>query len=573
MVQLLRLDIDGFGKFDRHKTINFENGINFITGLNEAGKSTVLEAIMASIFKYTRGQIEPFLCWKNNDVCKTALTYKTQKGEIFRITSDYKSGRRRLDRVKKGSPEEIATLDKAIEPFIKRHFGFDDKKVFENTAFIRQSQMAILQDNSVRNKIKDMIEEVFTGRAEASATKALAKIRKIAKDTTKEIEVLEDEQRELKENLRSAEEKREVVAKDSGEFEKIDRQLSEKSKELEKQHKNKKLFDEKEKLLKEKEHLDEQIVKVDELLETLSEDKEPHREQPSNKKTTSIILIVIGGLLSITGIGAIIGIPLIIWGIIKLRKKEVTVEPIKKDSEKISKYSKEKKELLNRKAVIETRLEQYNLVNFNIDDFDELEVLKKDVDSLRDKKTELKTSIKTTTSFVESPEDVREKLNANKEKHLSLIMKIEEHELAAKFLELAESEVHHKLTPAIEKNSKPILKKITNERYSDLKIAEDTLDIRIKAPEIKEYVDVYFLSQGARDQLYFALRVIMSDLLGGEANIPLILDDPFHNFDDPRLRNTIDTLKQIAKNKQIILISHRPYHHEFKTVCDNVVEL
>ncbi|MCX6817295.1 MAG: DUF5362 family protein [Candidatus Aenigmarchaeota archaeon] len=573
MVQLLRLDVEGFGKFDRHKTINFENGINFITGLNETGKSTILEAIMASIFKYTRGQIEQFLCWKNNDVCRTALTYKTEKGETFKITSDYKSGRRRLDKIKKGNSEEIATLDKTIEPFIKKHFGFDDKKVFENTAFIRQSQMAILDDNSVRNKIKDMIEEVFAGRAEASATKALAKIRKIAKDATKETEVLEAEQHELKKNLRSAEDKRESVSRDSGEFEKVDKQLNEKSKELEKQQKNKKLFDEKEKLLKEKEHLDEQMTKVDELLETLSEGKEPQREQPSNKKTTSVILMVIGGLLSITVIGAIIGIPLIIWGIMKLRKKEVAIKPIKSDDEKISKYRKEKKEILNKKAVIETRLEEYSLVNFNINDFDELETLKKDVDSLKEKKTELKTSIKTTTSLVESPEDVREILDANKEKRLGFIMKIEEHELAAKFLEMAESEVHHKLTPAIEKNSKPILKKITNERYSDLRVEEDTLDIKIKAPEIKDYVDVFFLSQGARDQLYFVLRVVMSDLLGGEANIPLILDDPFHNFDDPRLRNTIDTLKQIAKNKQIILISHRPYHHEFKTVCDNVVEL
>ena len=134
-------------------------------------------------------------------------------------------------------------------------------------------------------------------------------------------------------------------------------------------------------------------------------------------------------------------------------------------------------------------------------------------------------------------------------------------------------QVQQKFTPSIEKNSKPLLKEITNQRYSDLKIEEKTLDIAVKVPETNDYVDVSYLSQGARDQLYFALRTVMSDLLGGEINIPLVLDDPFHNFDEPRLNKTIDTIKQISQNKQIILISHRPYHEEFKGFCDNVIEL
>jgi len=38
MVQLIKLDLEGFGKFDKEKTILFKEGINFITGLNEVGK-------------------------------------------------------------------------------------------------------------------------------------------------------------------------------------------------------------------------------------------------------------------------------------------------------------------------------------------------------------------------------------------------------------------------------------------------------------------------------------------------------------------------------------------------------
>jgi len=573
MVQLLKLEIEGFGRFDKEKTIKFEEGVNFITGLNEAGKSTILEAIVASIFKYSKMQIEPFFCWKNKNICKTALTYKTDKGEEFRISTDYKSNKRKLEEIKKGKLKEIANVDKTIDPYLREHFGFDDRKVFENTAFIRQSQMAILQDNSVRNKIKDMIEEVFAGRSEASATKSLARMKKIIKDSSKEIDLFEVEQKELKEKLGSAEETKESVVKDSGEFEKINKSLDEKTKEFEKLQKNKKLFDEKEKLINDQGHIDGQIEKVEELVETLSEEREPEQES-SPSRTTGIFMIVLGALISLTIIGAIIGIPLIIFGIKKLKEKEVKSSIPKTDhGSKLAKYQKEKKELINKKAVIEDRLENYKLVNFDVDDFDNLEDLKQEVDSLKQRKVELQTSIKTTTSLVDSPEEIKEEVDAIEGKKLDLLRKIQEHELASKYLELAESVVHNKFTPAIEKNSRPILKDITNERYSELKIEDETLDIKVKAPETKEYVDVFLLSQGARDQLYFTLRTVMSDLLGGNTNIPLILDDPFHNFDDSRLKKTIDAIKQISKGKQILLISHRPYHQEFKNFAVNVLEL
>ena len=47
---------------------------------------------------------------------------------------------------------------------------------------------------------------------------------------------------------------------------------------------------------------------------------------------------------------------------------------------------------------------------------------------------------------------------------------------------------------------------MTNNKYSELKIDENNLDITIKAPEIKEFVPVDCLSQGAQDQVYFTIR-------------------------------------------------------------------
>ena len=258
----------------------------------------------------------------------------------------------------------------------------------------------------------------------------------------------------------------------------------------------------------------------------------------------------------------------------ELSKAELEKNSLENDDEEnLRKIEAKKIDYLNKLTITQNNLKKYKLLIFKQEDFDELEELDERVEELKTMNTELKTSIKTTTSLVESPEDIREKLDTIEENKLNLEKRIVEHEIAAKFLGLAETQVQQKFTPSIEKNSKPLLKEITNQRYSDLKIEEDTMDVKVKVPETKDYVDVSFLSQGTRDQLYFALRTVMSDLLGGNINIPLILDDPFHNFDQPRLNKTIETIKQISKSKQIILISHRPYHQEFKAFCEKVVEL
>lgn len=573
MVELLKLEIEGFGKFARKEVINFKKGINFITGLNETGKSAILEAILASLFKYTNTKIEPFLCWKNPDVCKLILTYKTDKGEIFRVISDYKNNKKKLEKITKGRTSEISTVINTIHEYIKEHFGFDEQKVFENTTFIRQSQMAILEDSSTKNKIKDMIEEVFAGTAEASATKALKKIKKVSKESKKEAESLAEELHELKEERKEVEESESGITEDSKKHEGVSKELSTKSEKFKKLEENKKLFDEKEGLLKDEKNVDKEINQIDEMTETLGggEDKEVPIEK---NKTLPIILIIVGVLISLTGIGAIIGIPLIIYGIYRLTKKEkVKQKPKSRIAEKISKYKAQKKDLINKKAVIESKLEKYKLVKFTIDDFRDLDKLKEEVDKLKTKDVELKTSISKTKELVKSLGDIQEEVDNMEQKRSELIEKAEEHDITYNFLEKAETGVQHKFTPSIERDSKFLLKEVTDEKYTDLRINEETLDISIKAPEIKDYVNVDVLSQGAKDQVYFTVRTTMSDLLSGNINLPLIFDDPFHNFDDPRLKKTINAIKKIAKKKQIILISHKSYQKDFKNFAENVIEV
>jgi uncharacterized protein YhaN len=81
-----------------------------------------------------------------------------------------------------------------------------------------------------------------------------------------------------------------------------------------------------------------------------------------------------------------------------------------------------------------------------------------------------------------------------------------------------------------------------------------------KEPQIKtnknRTIQLTQLSIGAKDQLFFALRLAISEILSNEISMPLILDDTFVNFDKTRLEAVRKTLDSISTSRQIILLSH-----------------
>ncbi|RJP22475.1 MAG: hypothetical protein C4520_08210 [Candidatus Abyssobacteria bacterium SURF_5] len=64
------------------------------------------------------------------------------------------------------------------------------------------------------------------------------------------------------------------------------------------------------------------------------------------------------------------------------------------------------------------------------------------------------------------------------------------------------------------------------------------------------------LSQGAQDQLGFTLRLSAIDEMCGNIRLPIILDDPFVNFDEKRLDAVQKMLEKLSSLHQIILLTH-----------------
>lgn len=119
-----------------------------------------------------------------------------------------------------------------------------------------------------------------------------------------------------------------------------------------------------------------------------------------------------------------------------------------------------------------------------------------------------------------------------------------------------------KLPPLVER----YLSAVTNDRYGKVYIDPVTVRVEIRpaADDIlsggdpghtPERVSPEDLSQGARDQIYFAMRLAIVELLGGRDPQPLLLDDPFVHFDEGRRARALDLLREFSRRHQVLLFS------------------
>ena len=114
------------------------------------------------------------------------------------------------------------------------------------------------------------------------------------------------------------------------------------------------------------------------------------------------------------------------------------------------------------------------------------------------------------------------------------------------------------------------LQRVTGGRYDQV-LVDDELMLQILHPSKKDSpIDMDELSQGARDQVYLAARLALSDLIFGDARPPLLMDDPFVKFDPERREAALKLCKDLAADRQIILFT---CHDGYDAYADHVIEL
>ncbi len=110
-------------------------------------------------------------------------------------------------------------------------------------------------------------------------------------------------------------------------------------------------------------------------------------------------------------------------------------------------------------------------------------------------------------------------------------------------------------------------KLFTEERYVEVRLEADQITV---IDNHGQEFDLSHLSTGAKDQLFLALRIAITELLSADSVVPIIMDDTFVNFDQTRLKNALDIVSQISLERQVILLSH---DEGLKNWAEKVIEL
>jgi uncharacterized protein YhaN len=141
---------------------------------------------------------------------------------------------------------------------------------------------------------------------------------------------------------------------------------------------------------------------------------------------------------------------------------------------------------------------------------------------------------------------------------------------ASEFLSRARAEVLSSVEEALEKEIQKYLAIFTDDKYKQVRVDKETLEFWVYSDEKGGWAKPEELSGGAIDEFYLAFRLALAELIFGDKRPPLILDDPFVNFDSVRLDKTLDFFKTLASDYQIIIFT---LGDSYDKVADNIILL
>lgn len=128
-------------------------------------------------------------------------------------------------------------------------------------------------------------------------------------------------------------------------------------------------------------------------------------------------------------------------------------------------------------------------------------------------------------------------------------------QIALEALEQSDAEMRSRFSPELNRIAGAYFNRLTGGRYAKVRLSRE---LDAGAEEIGSVVtrDVLALSQGTADQLWLAVRLAVCDIaLSSEEPCPLVLDDALASFDDGRVLTALELLKELSRERQIILFS------------------
>jgi uncharacterized protein YhaN len=200
----------------------------------------------------------------------------------------------------------------------------------------------------------------------------------------------------------------------------------------------------------------------------------------------------------------------------------------------------------------------------------EVESLRNEKGRLQSRKMECEVGIRKARFDPEGQARREEMLDALKNALAREERRLQVYQLARDFVSRARAETLLSATDLLQAEIQKNFEVFTNGKYRKVRVGEGSMDFWVYSEEKGNWVRPEELSGGAVDEFYLACRLALVRLIYGDERLPLVLDDPFVNFDEPRLVRTLEYLSELSNEHQIILFTLR---EAYDSVADRVIQL
>lgn len=158
-------------------------------------------------------------------------------------------------------------------------------------------------------------------------------------------------------------------------------------------------------------------------------------------------------------------------------------------------------------------------------------------------------------SALRDPVELRAHIDALTAERKKLTFEYDALKLALDALSDSGNDISSRITPRLSARTAEIFTKLTAGKYDAVLLDKE---LKAAARQAGDSIarDASFLSTGAIDQLYLAVRLAICELaLPEDEPCPIVLDDALVNFDDERCRCALEFLREMAQTRQIILFT------------------